>query len=65
MSNKQSKIDRLQQEWLKKPREERKTEEHILIFYAEMKRHHPALLRIEGVTGDTYQYLKTILELEV
>ena len=59
----QQKIELLQREWLKRPREKRKTENDILMFYVELRKDNSALLNLVGVGGDLYAYLKTILEL--
>lgn len=63
MNANQHKIDWLQREWLKRPRELRRTENHILMFYAEIRKENSALLNLKGVRGDVAAYLKEILEL--
>ena len=53
-------IERIQREWHKRKREDRLSETHVLMFYAEQMRKNPSLLKVSGVKGDVYQYLKTI-----
>ena len=58
----QKKIEWLQAEWLKRPKELRQTESHILLFKSEVQQRNPVMLNLRGVSGDVYQFLKTILE---
>ena len=60
----QIKIDWLKSEWLKRPKDQRRTEKDILEFKFFVQRKNEEMLDFNDLIYDKFDYLKTILELE-
>jgi len=64
MSKMNIKVEWLKSEWLKRSKDQRRTENYILEFKYFVQRNNPEMLDFNDLIDDKFDFLKTILELE-
>ena len=57
------KIELILREWYKRSLLERQNEGDVHLFYAYLSKNNSALLNLNGINGDVYQFLKTVCKL--